>query len=71
MGRNIVNDALGVLHLPRQDEVAQYDTGAHQSVVPDLIRPDLAHHLVDGRGGNFKVVRRGGKLARGAFHGVF
>ena len=71
MRRDIVDDTLGVLHLPRQDEVAQNDTGAHQAVVPNLIRPDLTHHLVDGRGGSFKVVRRGGKLARGAFHGVF
>ena len=71
MRRNIVDGALGVLQLPRQDEVAQNDAGLHQSVVPNLIRPDLTHHLVDGRGGNFKVVRRGGKLARGAFHGVF
>ena len=71
MRRDIVDDTLGVLQLPRQDEVAQYDAGAHQPVLADLIRSDLAHHLVDGRGGNFEVVRRGGKLARGAFHGVF
>ena len=71
MRRDIVDDTLGVLHLPRQDEVAQDDTRFHQPVLANLIRPDLTHHLVDGRGGSFKVVRRGGKLARGAFHGVF